>query len=326
MMNTEWHQLYTTEHFNNLLLQNKLTPKPQNAEKFITVLRSVMENIKTKSKDSNDYTKHFYKTLQEPGILFTAFYNSVLVHVDNSEHSYGSSSFHGLRGAFNNTLIASARLFPLSKKNKISSTNQADVENDESPVGNEVVTHIAGWTLKRARSKHPHLTPLIEGLGTDVEIGGRYYVEVTDEFLICFRQLSKIVHKVFDEETFTAHSKDLPAVARDAVKTNYYIRSKFHQLLPQHDDAMITQLIHEITNAVVNSATNQYMIKSNKKPRKESHSHRVSVSLGDKAKRKADKGSEPSSSVKVSKKGKGKLTNDSNNLKDCMSCPSKSSN
>ena len=115
MMNTEWHQLYTTEHFNYLLLQNKLTPKPQNAEKFITVLRSVMENIKTKSKDSNDYTKHFYNTLQEPGILFTAFYNSVLVHVDNSEHSYGSSSFHGLRGAINNILIASARLFPLSK-------------------------------------------------------------------------------------------------------------------------------------------------------------------------------------------------------------------
>ena len=118
--------------------------------------------------------------------------------------------------------------FHYQKKNKISSTNQADVENDESLVGNEVVTHIAGWTLKRARSKHPHLTPLIEGLGTDVEIGGRYYVEVTDEFLICFRQLSKIVHKVFDEETFTAHSKDLPAAARDAVKTNYYIRSKFH--------------------------------------------------------------------------------------------------
>ena len=54
-----------------------------------------------------------------------------------------------------------------------------------------MVTHIAGWTLKRARSKHPHLTPLIEGLGTDVEIGGRYYVEVTDEFLIFFEQLSK---------------------------------------------------------------------------------------------------------------------------------------
>ena len=124
MMNTEWHQLYTTEHFNNLLLQNKLTPKTQNAEKFITVLRSVMENIKTKSKDSNDYTKHFYKTLLEPGILFTAFYDSVLVHVDNSEHSYGSSSFHGLRGAFNNILIASARLFPLSKKTKNSSTNR----------------------------------------------------------------------------------------------------------------------------------------------------------------------------------------------------------
>ena len=97
----------------------------------------------------------------------------------------------------NNILIASARLFPLPKKHKNSSTHQADIENDESPVGNEVVAHIAGWTLKRARSKHPHLTPLIEGLGTDVEIGGRYYVEVTDEFLIFFKELSKTVHGVF---------------------------------------------------------------------------------------------------------------------------------
>ena len=73
MMSTEWYLQYTTEHFNNLLLQNKLTPNTQKAEKFIKVLRSVMDNLKAKSKDSNDYTKHFYKTLQEPGILFTAF-------------------------------------------------------------------------------------------------------------------------------------------------------------------------------------------------------------------------------------------------------------
>ena len=118
---------------------------------------------------------------------------------------------------------------------------------------------------------------------------------------IFFKQLRRVVHGAFREEILAAHSKELPAVAGHTVKTNYCFRSKFHQLLSQHDDTMVTQLIHEITNAVVNYATNQLLIKSSTEPRKESHSHRVSVSLSDKAKRKAARGNETSSSIKVSK-------------------------
>ena len=76
---------------------------------------------------------------------------------------------------------------------------------------------------------------------------GRYYVEVTDECLTFFKQLSRVVHGAFKEEILTARSQHLKAVARGAVKTNYCLQSKFHPIL-QHDDTMVTQLIQEISN------------------------------------------------------------------------------
>ena len=309
-MNSEWYSNFTKQYYLSQLEANNLIPNNDNIDTFITTLHTHMKTIAQEAKDSHNYTKLFYKLLEQPHVLFQAFFNSIVYTVEeHNDHTY--NSFHGLRGVFNDIMIDSANKYSPAETQSSAETNSSNddmVSNDNSIVGNKTVAYIAGWSLVRARRVKPHLSQLVAILGADVLVNGKYEMEAGEDYILFYKALSTFIHSKMNEESFQTHRGQLPQAVKDMVKCNLPIRLQFRGLLAGQEEHKVTALLQEIVQGTIQSATKQFLSTSHKHPNKESHAHRISVSLENNIKTKG-KRQERFSKDCVSSKCKIKATN-----------------
>ena len=279
-MNQDWYQQFTRQFHLKQLDLHKLTPNHEHVDTFIATLHATMERLSTEAKDPHDYTKLFYKLLQEPHGLFTAFFYSIVYSTEEHDHSY--TVFHGLRGVFNDIIIESAHRLSkasISAVTRTSPTEPDQMTNYTSEVGCKTVAYIAGWALVRARRMKPHLANLVASIGTDVYVNDKYIMEASDDYIIFFKSLSALIHENMNEQAYQGHKNQLPAVVKDQVKSNLPIRLAIRNLLSGYDECNVTSLLQEIVQGTIQSAVKQFLDVTHRHPNKESHAHRISVSL-----------------------------------------------
>ena len=300
IMNADWFKLVTTADYLQALSSNGLKETSMPAvHKFLAKLTERMEQVKQQSKDSHSLTKNFYRVLQAPEELYQSFYNSVIqipYPTNSDEHLYQNCNAGSLRALFTDILICLSRKYPSSETGNHQNSLDPKLTDDEaSVVGNETVNYIAGWSLVAARRENNKFTELVERLGQDVQIGGKYVMEPTEEYVSFFKQLSVVVSSQLNMEKYQQFHESLAQKATDSCMRNIGIRIRLNDLLCGTDEHMIIDFLEILVQKVIKSRMRQFLSVNNLAPAKESMALRVTIAL---------KGSDAAtnSEVKVSKK------------------------